>query len=69
MKHHYRALGGWTFAFKPYYEQNLTVELDNPRTQQLADLVDPYSKKNNVSLYLFNVTFNKSILLFLLQSL
>lgn len=49
MKHHYRALGGWTFAFKPYYEQNLTVELDNPRTKELAKLVDPYEYRERLN--------------------
>ncbi|CAD5119653.1 DgyrCDS8247 [Dimorphilus gyrociliatus] len=49
MKHHYRALGGWTFAFKPYYEHNLTVELDNPNTKKLASFVDPYEYKERLN--------------------
>ena len=40
--HHYRSLGGWTFAFKDYWELNITADLDNPLVQQLADIVDPY---------------------------
>ena len=31
LHHHYRSLGGWTFAFEPYYEApvNLTELLDS----------------------------------------
>ncbi len=42
MHHHYRSLGGWTFAFKDYYELNITAYLDDPRMQELANIVDPY---------------------------
>lgn len=42
MHHHYRMLGGWTFAFKDYIELNITAHLDDPVMQQLADIVDPY---------------------------
>jgi len=41
LHHHYRAYGGWTFAFKSYYELNFTKELDNPNTQKMADIIDP----------------------------
>ena len=41
LHHHYRAYGGWTFAFKDYYELNFTKELDNPNTQKMADIIDP----------------------------
>lgn len=47
LKNHFRSLGGWSFAFNPYYRENLTMELDNPNTQRLWDLVDPYSKSND----------------------
>eukprot|EP00045_Choanoeca_perplexa_P003730 m.33128 g.33128 ORF g.33128 m.33128 type:complete len:491 (+) comp12198_c0_seq1:30-1502(+) len=43
--HMYRAYGGWTFAFKDYYEMNFTAQLDNPNMEKLAGIVDPYSYK------------------------
>ena len=42
--HYYRSLGGWTFAFKDYYELNFTQQLDNPATQMMADVIDPLGK-------------------------
>ena len=41
MHHHYKSLGGWTFAFKPYYELNITAKLDLPGIQALQRIVDP----------------------------
>ncbi|CAF1405893.1 unnamed protein product [Rotaria sp. Silwood1] len=43
MKHHYRSLAGWTFAFYNYYVLNITRYLDNPYFQKMASIVDPYS--------------------------
>jgi PhoPQ-activated pathogenicity-related protein len=43
LHHHYRSLGGWTFAFGDYYEMNITKNLDSPLMQDMADIVDPYS--------------------------
>jgi PhoPQ-activated pathogenicity-related protein len=43
LHHMYRAYGGWTFAFKDYLEMNITMNLDNPKVEQLAAIVDPYS--------------------------
>nr|KAG5691328.1 hypothetical protein BaRGS_014027 [Batillaria attramentaria] len=43
LHHHFRAYGGWTFAFKDYYDLNFTSQLDNPNTQLMADIVDPIS--------------------------
>ncbi len=42
MHHHYRMLGGWTFAFSDYHELNVTAYLDDPIMTQLAYIVDPY---------------------------
>ena len=41
LHHHYRSLGGWTFAFSPYYDTNFTKNLDNPATQKMAQIIDP----------------------------
>jgi PhoPQ-activated pathogenicity-related protein len=44
LHHQYRALGNWTFAFEDYYKLNITKKLDNPNTQLMADIVDPFCK-------------------------
>ena len=44
LHHHYQSLGGWTFAFDDYYQLNITLDLDHPKTQQLADIVNPYGQ-------------------------
>ena len=40
--HHFRAYGGWSFALTDYYDLNFTQQVDNPNTQLLMDIVDPY---------------------------
>lgn len=50
MHHHYRSLGGWTFAFNDYYETNLTRNLDSPRTQAMADIIDPYAYRDRLTM-------------------
>uniref|UniRef100_A0ACB8FGB7 Uncharacterized protein n=1 Tax=Sphaerodactylus townsendi TaxID=933632 RepID=A0ACB8FGB7_9SAUR len=40
-KHHYRAYCGWSYMMRPFYEMNITKELDNPRFHELASHVDP----------------------------
>ena len=44
MHHHFRSLGGWTFAFKDYIDLNITAYVDDPKMQDLAKIVDPYCK-------------------------
>jgi len=39
--HHYRAYGGWSFAFEDYYALNFTAELDNPNVEVMASIIDP----------------------------
>ena len=41
LHHHYRSLGGWTFAFDAYYQVKFTADLDNPSTQKMATYIDP----------------------------
>ena len=38
---HYRALGGWSFAFNPYYNENLTNHLDDQIFEELQCFIDP----------------------------
>ena len=47
MHHHFRSLGGWTFAFNDYIALNITAYVDDPRMQNLMDIVDPYCKSSN----------------------
>lgn len=44
--HHYQAYGGWTFALEDYYVMNFTRYLDDPRVQQMMDIVDPIAYKD-----------------------
>jgi PhoPQ-activated pathogenicity-related protein len=41
LHHHYKAYGGWTFAFKDYWELNFTAHLDSASTQKMFDIIDP----------------------------
>ncbi|KAK7112150.1 autocrine proliferation repressor protein A-like [Littorina saxatilis] len=50
LHHHYRAYGGWTFAFKDYYDLNFTSQLDNPNTQAMADIIDPISYNSRLTI-------------------
>lgn len=50
LHHHYRAYGGWTFAFKDYYDLNFTDSLDNPNTQLMADIIDPISYNDRLTM-------------------
>lgn len=40
----YRSLGGWTFAFEPYWSEDVCKYLDSPSLVELQELVDPYGK-------------------------
>ena len=42
MHHHYKSLGGWTFAFNDYHELNITGNMDTPEFNALQRIVDPY---------------------------
>uniref|UniRef100_A0ACB8FGA1 Uncharacterized protein n=1 Tax=Sphaerodactylus townsendi TaxID=933632 RepID=A0ACB8FGA1_9SAUR len=44
-KHHYRAYCGWSYMLRPFFEMNITQELDNPRFQELASHLDPLGKE------------------------
>ncbi|XP_071108310.1 autocrine proliferation repressor protein A-like [Haliotis cracherodii] len=50
LHHHFRAYGGWTFAFKDYYELNFTESLDHPNTQKMADIIDPISYNDKLTM-------------------
>jgi len=43
MVHHYRSLGGWSFAFFNYWTLGLTRYLNQPELLDLMEIVDPYT--------------------------
>lgn len=58
--HHFKSLGGWTFAFKDflsYNDLNITASLDTPEFNALLEIVDPFTYLNrfkNMKLLLIN---------------
>ena len=45
MHHHYRSLGGWSFALTDYWYENITKYVDDPNFQKMADIIDPLGKQ------------------------
>jgi PhoPQ-activated pathogenicity-related protein len=43
LEHHYRALGGWSWAFLPYWVEDVSRYLYHPRTAEMATFIDPLS--------------------------
>lgn len=41
LHHHYRSLGGWTFAFADFHDLNITAHLDDAAFEDMAAIVDP----------------------------
>jgi PhoPQ-activated pathogenicity-related protein len=41
--HMYKSYGGWTFAFKDYWNFNILEKIDTPEMLLLAEIEDPYS--------------------------
>jgi PhoPQ-activated pathogenicity-related protein len=37
-----QTLNGWTFAFKDYYELNITKTVDSPNLLKMSKVIDPY---------------------------
>lgn len=48
--HMFQAYGGWTFAFEPYWELNITELIGTPKMDQLASVIDPLVYKDNLTL-------------------
>jgi len=48
IKHHWMSLGGWTFQFEDYWKLNLTVYFDDPKMQELFNVVDVYEYKEKM---------------------
>ncbi|XP_059147484.1 autocrine proliferation repressor protein A-like [Physella acuta] len=43
LHHHFRSLGGWTFAFEDYYNLSITYDLDSPNIPLMRAVIDPLS--------------------------
>lgn len=43
LHNHFRSLGGWTFAFNDYYEENITTQVDSFGIFAMQQVVDPYT--------------------------
>ena len=48
MKHFRGFDGGWSFAFKPYHDENLTHYLTDPIAHPVFNIEDPFSKFLNL---------------------
>jgi len=48
LHHHYRAYGGWSFALQDYWEMNMTLYLDDPKFQELLDIVEMYNFRDKL---------------------
>jgi hypothetical protein len=48
--HCWRAYGGWSNALSDYYAMNITSNLDNPNFQPMADIIDPLSYVNRLTM-------------------
>ncbi|CAH1782652.1 unnamed protein product [Owenia fusiformis] len=47
---HYRAYGGWSFAFGDYWRQNITQYLNDDIIDRMGEVVDPYSYRNRMTM-------------------
>lgn len=48
--HCWRAYGGWSIALSDYYAMNITSNIDNPNFQLMADIVDPLTYVNRLTM-------------------
>ena len=48
IKHHWQSLGGWTFQFEDYWKLNLTLYFDDPKMQEMFDIVDSYEYREKM---------------------
>jgi len=50
LEHHYRGLGGWSWAFFPYWAEDVSKYLYNPRVNVLASFIDPLSYNERLTM-------------------
>ena len=46
IRHHFRSYGGWSFALEDYWVLNITTYLDDPKLQDMMDIVDPFEHRD-----------------------
>ena len=64
LHHQFKAYGGWTWAFKDYYAENITQDLDDQWFQDLLEAADPYSfferyNDRNIEKYVVDGTWDE----------
>jgi PhoPQ-activated pathogenicity-related protein len=50
LEHHYRALGGWSWAFIPYWTEDVSRYLYHPRTAEMITFMDPISYNERLTM-------------------
>jgi len=50
LEHHFRALGGWSWAFFPYWAEDVSKYLYHPRVPVLASYIDPLSYNERLTM-------------------
>ena len=48
IKHHYMSYGGWSFALNDYWVLNLTAYFDNPKMQEMCNIVDAFEHRDKM---------------------
>ena len=48
IKHHWRSYDGWTFAFFDYWKLNITSQWDDPKMQEIFDIVDAFESRDRM---------------------
>jgi PhoPQ-activated pathogenicity-related protein len=55
LQHQQNLDGGWSFAFSPYWRENLTQEYYNPKTSRVWDVEDMYRYKERLTLPILEI--------------
>ncbi|BFZ03768.1 hypothetical protein BsWGS_06807 [Bradybaena similaris] len=50
LHHHFRSLGGWTYAFADFYKVNITRFLDDPKFALILAFADPFAYNDRLTI-------------------
>ena len=50
LRHHWRSLGGWTYAIEDYWKLQLFSNFENPKMQELLNIVDVYEFRDKLTM-------------------
>ena len=50
MHNHFKSLGGWTFAFKPYYDETIPKYVDSDEIWLMSKQIDPYFYRDRLTM-------------------